>query len=44
VHLGVAHSTLVLAFGRWSGRARAHGRTLEIDRALGWAEEHVARW
>lgn len=44
IELGLARSALHLAFGRWSGRVRAHGRTIELDGLLGWAEEHAARW
>lgn len=42
--LGLARSLLHWCLGRWSGRVRAHGRVIPIDGALGWAEEHVARW
>jgi hypothetical protein len=38
--LRVLRTELHLCFGRWSGRVL--DRT--IDRALGWAEEHRARW
>jgi hypothetical protein len=31
---------LHLCFGRWSGRVGSR----VIDGALGWAEEHRARW
>ncbi len=31
-------------FGRYSGTVVADGRTIPIDSAVGWAEEHVARW
>lgn len=44
VELGLARSLLHWGLGRWRGTVRAHGRTLSIDGALGWAEEHVARW
>jgi hypothetical protein len=44
VELGVGGSLLHLAFGRWHGHVRAHGERIAIDGALGWAEEHRARW
>jgi hypothetical protein len=44
VELLVARSVLHLSFGHWSGTVRAFGRPIAIDRALGWAEEHRARW
>lgn len=44
VELGIGKSVLHLAFGRWSGRVHAHGREIELRDAIGWAEEHVARW
>ena len=31
-------------FGYYSGTLVADGRTIQIDKAVGWAEEHVARW
>jgi hypothetical protein len=40
VELGVAHSRLRLGFGRWDGRIDGE----DISGALGWAEEHHARW
>ncbi len=42
--LRLIRTELHLCFGRWSGRVHAHGRDLAIDGALGWAEEHRARW
>jgi hypothetical protein len=42
--LRVIRTELHLCFGRWSGRIRAHGRDLAVDGALGWAEEHRAKW
>jgi hypothetical protein len=42
--LGVARSELHLCFGHWRGTIHAHGRELAVDHALGWAEEHRARW
>lgn len=42
--LRLIRTELHLCFGRWSGSVRAHGRTLTIDGALGWAEEHRALW
>lgn len=44
VELLVARSVLHLCFGHWSGTVRAFGREIRIERALGWAEEHRARW
>lgn len=44
VELLFARSVLHLAFGHWSGSVRAFGRTIAIERTLGWAEEHRARW
>ncbi len=44
IDLGVGRSELHLCFGRWSGVVHAHGRAIAIDGALGWAEEHRARW
>jgi hypothetical protein len=44
IHLGIGRSELHLCFGRWRGVVHAHGRALAIDDALGWAEEHRARW
>lgn len=44
VELGVLSTELHLCFGRWSGNVDAHGERLRIDGALGWAEEHRARW
>jgi hypothetical protein len=38
--LSVIRTELHLCFGRWSGRVGSRS----IDRALGWAEEHRARW
>jgi hypothetical protein len=38
--LRVLRTELHLCFGRWSGRVLDRS----IDRALGWAEEHRARW
>ena len=38
--LRVIRTELHLCFGRWSGQIRG----LPIDGALGWAEEHRARW
>jgi hypothetical protein len=40
IDLRVLRTELHLCFGRWSGRVN----DLEIDDALGWAEEHRARW
>lgn len=31
-------------FGRYSGVLRVEGRTIDIRDAVGWAEEHRARW
>ena len=31
-------------FGRYTGTLNVAGKTLRIDNALGWAEEHRARW
>ncbi|MFO0550128.1 MAG: DUF2804 domain-containing protein [Polyangiaceae bacterium] len=44
VELGVAHSRLHVAFGRWFGRIAVGGHHLEVDGIRGWAEEHDARW
>lgn len=42
--LGLLRTELHLCFGRWSGELDAHGERLRVDGALGWAEEHRARW
>jgi hypothetical protein len=40
LHLRVLRTELHLCFGRWSGRIAGQA----VDGALGWAEEHRARW
>jgi len=44
VSLGALRTELHLCFGRWAGTVVARGEQLRVDDALGWAEEHRARW
>jgi hypothetical protein len=43
-NLGVVTTRFLQPVGTYSGRLRAGGRDLEIDRALGVAEDQDARW
>jgi hypothetical protein len=42
--LGLLASGGFCAFGRWRGRVRVGGRSLEADGLVGWAEEFAHRW
>jgi len=43
-NLGVLKAGVHQLFGRYHGRIEHQGERLEIRDAVGWAEEHVARW
>ncbi|MBI1320038.1 MAG: DUF2804 family protein [Candidatus Hydrogenedens sp.] len=44
VNLGLLRTGVHQCFGHFCGTIRAGGHTAELQHALGWAEEHWARW
>jgi hypothetical protein len=44
VHLGLLKTTVHQCFGRFHGTVTVDGHRVRVDNALGWAEEHHARW
>jgi hypothetical protein len=44
LNLGLLKTGVHQVFGRYSGRIRHEGTEVEIRDAVGWAEEHLARW
>lgn len=44
LNLGILRTTVHQCFGHFRGTARAGGHIVEIENALGWAEEQCARW
>lgn len=44
INLGLLKTAGHQCFGRFTGTVRAGGHTIDIHNALGWAEEHDARW
>lgn len=44
VNLGLLKTAGHQCFGRFNGTVRAGGHVVEVLNALGWAEEHDARW
>jgi len=44
LNLGLLKTGVHQVFGRYSGRIEHEGDVVEIRDAVGWAEEHIARW
>jgi len=44
LNLGIVSTRVNQLFGRYFGRVEHDDATVEIDSAVGWAEEHLARW
>ncbi len=44
LNLGILSTRVDQCFGHYSGTLCVEGRTIPIDRFIGWAEEHYARW
>ncbi len=44
INMGLITSRVHQLFGHYDGTIQADGQTYTIDKLVGWAEEHLARW